>query len=360
MPVAPSFDDLIGQFEAEALAQNGSLAFNDGDVAEAQAHGAGAMGDATIKFTVQAFKETFLDGASGDALTALVDDHLNIQRQPATFSQAIASFSRPTGAAGGGSLPAGYTVGSEFDSAGNTVLYTLAAPVVFAGAALGPITGTVNATVVGRAGNVAIGKITRMVDAPFDRTIVVTNPAVAAGGNEEESDPELRVRARLFWQTLRRGTLAALEFGALQVASVRIVKASENLTTGLVTLVVTDSDGGSTAQMVADVILEIESWRAAGTSVSVIGGTPLLVDVTGVLVVNDGVDAAVLAPLVISAIEARMRKQRQGETMHLDSIKAAGIGVDPDAIDALILSLPAADVEPTAYQVVRPNTITVT
>ncbi|HUS27620.1 MAG TPA: baseplate J/gp47 family protein [Kofleriaceae bacterium] len=359
MPVAPSFDDLIAQFEAEALAQNSELAFNDGDVTEAQAHGAGAMADAAIRFNVQAFKETFIDGAKGDALTALVDDHLNIQRQPATASQCTVRFSRTSGGAGF-TLAAGFVVASEFDDAGNTILYTLDADVTFAGADNGPHSGSVTAEITGKDGNVAAAKITRFVDAKPDATIVVTNLAAAAGGNNEESDSELRVRARLFWQTLRRGTLAALEFGALQVASVRTVRATEDISTGAVTVVVADSDGASTAQMVSDAEAEIENWRAAGVSVAVLGGTQLLVNVTGVLVVNDGVDAAALVPLVQAAIESRLAKQRQGELLYLDSVKAAGIGVDPDAIDALTLSLPAANVTPTATQTVRAGTITIT
>lgn len=358
MPVAPSFDDLLAQFEAEALAQNSALAFNDGDVTEAQEHGAGAMADASIRFTVQAFKETFIDGAKGDALTALVDDHLNIQRQPATNSQATVSFSRTSGGAGF-TLAAGFVIASEFDSAGNTVLYTLDADVTFANGNNGPYAGSVTAEIAGKDGNVAIGKITRFVDDKPDSSLVVTNAAAAAGGNDVESDDELRVRARLFWQTLRRGTLAALEFGALQVATVRTVKASEDLSTGMVTVVVADSDGGSTAQMVSDAEAELENWRAAGVTVVVLGGTLLAVNVTGVLVVNDGVDAAALAPLCVAAITARMNKQRQGEVLYLDSIKAAGIGVDPDAIDALVLSLPALDTTPTAIQTIRAGTVTV-
>lgn len=358
MPVAPSFDDLVAQFQAEALAQNGELAFNDGDVSEAQAHGAGAMADAAIRLTVQAFKETFIDGAKGDALTALVDDHLNIQRQPATYSQAAVTIARTSGGAGF-TLSAGYVLGSTFDEAGNTVLFTLDADVTFGAADNGPHTGNVTAELTGRDGNVAIGAITRFVDPKPDATLTVTNAAVAAGGNAEESDEELRVRARLFWQTLRRGTLAALEFGALQVASVRTVKASEDQDTGEVTVVVADSDGASTAQMVSDTEAELENWRSAGVTVVVLGGTVLEVDVTGVLVVNDGVDAAALAPLCVAAIEARMRKQRQGEVLYLDSVKAAGIGVDPDAIDALVLSLPAANVTPTVTQTIRPGTVTI-
>lgn len=358
MPVAPSFDDLLEQFQAEALAQNSELAFNDGDVTEAQAHGAGAMADAAIRFNVQAFKETFIDGAKGDALTALVDDHLNIQRQPATPAQAELTFTRSSGGAGF-TLSAGFVVASAFDEAGSTINYTLDADVTFLAADNGPHLGNVTAETTGVDGNVAAGEITRFVDPKPDTTLAVTNALTAGGGNNEESDDQLRVRARLFWQTLRRGTLAALEFGALQVASVRTVKATEDLDTGLVVVVVADTDGNSTAQMVSDAEAEIENWRAAGVSVSVLGGTVLEVGITGVLVVNDGVDAAALVSLCTDAITARLAKQRQGEILYLDSIKAAAIGVDPDAIDALTLSLPAANVTPTAIQTVRAGTVSI-
>lgn len=359
MPVAPSFDDLLAQFQAEALAQDSSLAFNDGDITEAQAHGAGAMADAATRFAVQAFKETFIDGAKGDALTALVDDHLNLQRQPATPAQVSLSFTR-TGAGAGATLLAGFVVGTQYDEAGNSVLFALDANVTFPNGSNGPIAGTATAQISGRAGNVAAGTVTRIVDASTIVSLAVTNASLAAGGNDEESDQELRVRARTFWLTLRRGTLAALEFGALQVPSVRIAKATEDDATGLVTLVVTDSDGNSTAQMTSDVEAEIVNWRAASSLVTVYGGTALIVNVAGSLIVNDGVDPAVLAPLCADAIEARMRKQRQGEVLHLDSIKAAAINVDPDAIDGLDLDDPAATVTPTAFQVIRPGTITIT
>ena len=54
-----------------------------------------------------------------------------------------------------------------------------------------------------------------------------------------------------------------------------------------------------------------------------------------------------------------MNKQRQGEVLYLDSVKAAGVNVDPDAIDRLTLSLPVADVTPTATQTVRAGTISI-
>lgn len=358
MPVAPSFDDLLAQFEAEALEQLPVLSFADGDVTLALEHGAGAMADAVIRLVVQSFRDTFIDGAKSDALRTLVSDHLNIEAVPPTFAQAAVTFARTAGGAGG-SIPAGFAVGSLFDAAGNSSTYTTDGNVTFGIGDNGPHAIGVTAKIAGKAGNVAAGQITRTIDTPFSSLVTVTNAAVAGGGNDGESDDELRVRARNFWQTLRRGTLGALEFGALQVPSVRIAKATEDPITGIVTLVVTDSDGNSTAQMVADVVAEIENWRAAGSIVTVIGGAALIVNVTGTLIAEPGVDTSVLGPVAALAIAGRMGKQRQGETLFLDSIKSAAIGVDPDALNALILTAPLADVVPTANQVIRAGVITI-
>ena len=359
MPVAPSFDDLIEQFIAEAQAQRATLRFDDGNVTEAMAHGAGAMADVVLRYAAQGIKETFLDGCKGDVLTARVDDRYNIQRDPTTKATVTLRFQRTSGGAGG-TIDAGTTVATGQDADGNEVRFTTDGPLIVGAGVNGPFDIAATCTVDGPSGNVREGTLTRIVDDVFDVTFTVTNLARAGGGNLEESDPQLKNRARNFWLSLRRGTLAALETGALQVASVRIAKAVEDPVTGVVTLVVSDEDGNSTAQMVSDVETEIENWRAPPGVVNVVGGTPLLVDVAGTMDVDAGVDRAVLAPLVNAAIAARMKKQRQGELLHLDSIKAAGIAVDPDGINAINLTTPADTVTPTAFQVIRPGTISVT
>lgn len=359
MPVAPSFDDLLAQFEAEALAQLPSLQLLEGDVSTAIQHGAAAMADANIRFAVQAFRETFIDGAKDDALAALVDDHLNIQKQVASASQATLVVQR-TGGGGARTMPTGFTVASQFDSAGNTVTFTFDTPVVFGVGDNGPHSVGITAVTAGRSGNVGVGLITRPIDALPDPLITFSNPATAGGGNDVESDAELRVRARNFWQALRRGTLAALEFGVLKVPTIRVSKATEDPVSGIVTLVVSDSDGNSTAQMLVDAEAELENWRAASTIVTLSGGTQLLVNVIGQLVGEPGVDTSVLGVVAADAIRGRILKLVQGERLYLDSIKAAALGVDPDSLVALVLSTPLVDVVPTPTQVIRPGIIVVT
>lgn len=362
MPVAPSFDDMLGQFEAEALAQRSTLKFREGDIVTAQEHGAGAMGDAAIRYGAQALKETFLDGAEADKLTALVDDHINMQRNPATAASVDVTFTRTSGGAGG-TTAVGFTVASTFDAAGNSVLFTTNTPITWGAGDNGPHIVTCAASVLGAAGNASAGTVTRLVSTPFDPTVACTNAADAAGGNEEESDPELRDRARNFWITLRRGTLASLEQGALDgVASVRVASASEDPTTGAVTLVVGDSNGNSTAQMVSDTETVTEQWRAGGSLVTIVGATQLAVAITGVMIFrkNSGADPLVYAPLVVAAITARMAKFKQGETMYLDAIKAAGIAVAPNVLEAIQLSTPLIDTVPTTSQTIRAGVITIT
>lgn len=357
MPVAPSFQDLLDQGMAEALSRRPDLLFAEGDVSLAQLHAGAAMADASIRFAAQAFAETFLDSANGDALTVLVNDHINIQRQPATAATVTLSFSR-TSSGAAGSIPAGTTVATAIAADGSSVSFTANSTVAVGAGLNGPFTVNATAAVNGRATNVAAGTVTRITSSLFD-TFTVTNPAAAAGGNEVESDVQLRLRARLFWQTLRRGTLAALEFGALQVASVRVARAVED-GSGLVTLVVTDETGNSNAQMVADTMLEIENWRAAGSVVNVVGGAVLLTNIAMEVYLQPGVSLDPLRPLLEDAIAGRMEKLTQGGILRIDQLTAAAVNVDPDGIDHVDFTSPSGDVTPTTFQVIRTGVITIT
>jgi uncharacterized phage protein gp47/JayE len=368
MPVAPSFQDLLDVGQAEAQARRPDLTYYEGDITVAQNHGAAAMVDALIRLAAQLYKATFIDGASGDDLTALVDDHLNIQRVAGSQAQATVAFTRTSGGAGG-TIPAGATIATEFDSDGETVEFTTDSAIIVPAAGNGPFNIGVTAVLAGPDGNVAASTITRIVDTLFDDTFSVTNAAVAAGGNNEESDPVLRERARSFFATLRRGTLAALEYGAKEVPSVVVATATEDTETGEVTVRVADGDGNSSAQMIADVEEELEFWRCAGIDVTVLGGTQVLVDMAITLDdVTSGFDISEAEAVIVDAVETRIARLDPGETLFLDSIIAQVIAVYPDNINDVGFSTitltpggaqPIQDVVPSGAQVLRAGTITV-
>lgn len=365
MPTAPSFSDAVSVGQAEAQARRSELRFLEGDYSLALLHGAAAMSDMDIRFHAQAFKETFLDGAEGDALTALADDRYNIQRTEATFAQVTARFARISSGAGG-TIFAGTRIATEFDAQGNSVNYTTDTDVIVGAGNNGPFDVTATASVAGSDGNIAASTLTLILDTLFD-TFTVTNPAVAAGGNDEESDPDLRQRCREFFSTLRRGTRAALEFGAKQVDSVVNARCVEDELSGLVTVFVSDEDGNSNVQMINDVITELENWRAAGINVEVTGGSQLVVDMAISLVVREGFTVASRSAEFIAAVESRMSRQRAGETFYLDMVIGALFAVAPDDLydvvfDSITVGGVDADIEdvvPTTTQVIRPGTITV-
>ncbi len=329
MPVADSFQDLLDQGQAEAEVRRPDLIFADGDITLAQLHAAAAMADAVIRFSSQAFRDSFIDGATGDALTDLVNDHLNIQRQPATPAEVTQSFSRLAPGASG-TIPAGTTVGTETTADGVQIKFTTDAAIAVDGTT-GPFTGPATATEDGPDGNVAADTINQIIDPLFD-DFQVTNPAVSGGGNNEESDEDLRARARSFFATLRRGTLAALETGALEVSTVRVANATENNETGQVNVLVSDADGNSTAEMVSDVETELEEWRCAGTNLAVVGGVQLLVAGVLRITARAGFNLAAATPNIVDAVETRIGKLRGEETLFLDMIIASAINAFSDEI----------------------------
>lgn len=366
--VAPSFDDLITLGISEAQTRRADLRFLDGDVSEAQLHAAGAMADACVRYAAQLFRNRFLDGAKGEGLTALVDDTINGQRQQATAAQGTVAFTRAAVTGPAGTISAGTKVGTSFEADGRQVTFTTDVDLAFALNQQGPLSVAVTASDTGPSGNAAAGTVTKVISSLFD-TFTVTNPVTMAGGNAEEGDDALRARARTFYATLRRATLDALEAGALLVPEVRVAIAIEDPDSGDVTVRVSDEDGNSTLQMLNDVEAELEAWRAAGVNVNVIGGSTLTVDMVIQLDdVSDGFNLAVNGPAITAAVESLMNKRRVGETLRLDSVTAASIGVSPDEIFALsflsitVGGVPQAvigDIIPAVTQLIRPGTITV-
>jgi uncharacterized phage protein gp47/JayE len=346
MPVAPSFNDLLALFQAEAQIRRADLVFADGDVTLAQQHGAGAMADAVVRFAAQAFRETFIDGASGDALETLVDDHYNLQKVNATPAQGTTSFARTSGGAAG-PIPAGTQIGTQFDADGNQIVYATDVVINVGAGDNGPFPVLAIAQDEGEETNAEPGTVTQIIDSLFD-DFTVTNAGNMAGGNNAESDEDLRERSRDFFSTLRRGTLAALEFGARVVTTVRVAKAVENDVTGTVDVRVSDSDGDSNAQMISDVEAELENWRCGGSTVIVTGGIKALLDITATLTVRDGFNVAAFAAVIAQAITTRIKKLKVSESLELDTIKAAIISVAPDdilGVDFTAMVLDGVDVQ---------------
>ncbi len=359
---APTWEELYNVAKAEALSRRSDLTYDDGDVSDILTAGISAIGDTLVGYAASRFRATYLDSAKGDELTVLADDHWNVQREEATEAIGTVTFNRVSAAEGAGTIDAGTVVATTKDAQGNELQFTTDADVTYGALETGDKDVTVTAILTGKGGNVAEDTVVRIVTEIFDDTITVTNAERMAGGDEEESDEDLRERVRSVPRTIRRGTLAALEFGALQVTVVKRATVVEELDsedelTGIVNIYVTDADGNSNQAMIDLVEAELENWRCAGIIVNVYGGelytlTPITISLS--------VRASVSIPAIVSnvkaAIVSRIAKLKIGESCSPTIIKQAAANVDPDGILEVTVTAPAATVVPSANQVIRTTT----
>lgn len=379
MAGAPTFQELYDIGKAESLIRRPSITFKPGDVSDMVLGGAAAIGDRVIGYVADRFKATYVDGARGADLTTLADDHWGIVRVAAVKASGQVTITRSSATVNPFTLPAGSILATIRDSQGNEVRFVTLAPASWAASTNGARTVAAEAEVAGVGGNVAAAKVTRIISTTLDGTYVATNAAPFTLGAAEESDADLRERIRQYPSTLRRGTLAALEYGAKQVPGVKYASAVEDGTGG-VNIYVTDSSGVATgtpttcAPSVTDlgttttkVAVELESWRAAGSLVTVNAGQVLSVDIAVTLTVRAGVDVAQLITYVTNAISARVALLKIGETLYRSAVQAVIRNVDPVNIVEAGVTMrtganPYASVDIAVqfpYQILRGGSVTV-
>ena len=223
---APNLSDIRSQARSVMVTRRPDLTMDDGDVSEMLQDQIAAIGDLAIGTGAQRVAATYLDGASGDELTELVSDHFGVDRQEATSSAGVLTFSRPS-TGSGGTIAAGFRVATEVATDGSFIEYTTDIDLTFLAADLS-LTVAATAVTPGPEGNAGPSAITRLLDTPFDTTIEVSNVDRFAGGNPEEDDDSLRARARRVERSRRRGTLFALETGAKEVDTVTVATAVES------------------------------------------------------------------------------------------------------------------------------------
>lgn len=238
------------------------------------------MGDALIRQMSYRFAAMLLDGAEFEDLDRLVYDRYNLVRKGASPSVTIVELSRPTNAAGAGTLP----IGTKVETPTGVEFITTTTATFGAGDFV--TTAKVRSTQSGILNKVAAGSITRIskVADLFDKTIRVTNRNPSSGGEDPESDEDLRNRARKFFESAQRGTLTAIETGALTVPGVVSATAVENTQSGgesarLVTLYIADSSGVSDQALADEVRIALKSYRAAGIQVYISTSVPQSVQV---------------------------------------------------------------------------------
>lgn len=250
MPDFPKFSDLHRIARDEAVSRSRRLTVNavdrDGTDANIMTAAGAVVGEEVIGQLADVEEGFWLDSARGPKLDKWAADRYGMSRKPAAPAFVHLLFTPADPAAPPETeftIPAGTRAatsdGREFITLVNTTWPAFAA---------GPITVLARSVLAGldqAIGGGAIKSVTTAIPfAPI--AVLVQNAEASSGAANVESDDDFKARIRRFWSSLRRGTKAAIEFGALSVPGVVKAIAIEGLQsngypTRSVSLVISDS-----------------------------------------------------------------------------------------------------------------------
>lgn len=312
---------------------------------------------------MQAINTLLLDGAYDEDLDRYAFDRYGLTRKGAAPALGSVRFYRASAAAGAGSVPFNTTLLTL-----NGIEYITTTSATFGATDL-TANADVRATQAGKTSQVGANQI-RQIAKPsslWDSTLQVNNDAATAGGEEVEDDDTFRERIRQFWNTARRGTLSAIEFGALTVDGVVSAQAEEALTADprparVVLLRAADSSGSSSTALGATVLAALDEYRAAGIAVVMSTVAPQLIDVLLKLTFAGNVNTTLLTENIRAAIVEYINSLGVGQTLLradlyavLKRFTSAGLIVTQDSIVA-----PAGDLVPDAGKTLRTRFTNVT
>jgi hypothetical protein len=313
------------------------------------------MGQAVVRHYAEALRAHTLD-AEGDDLDREVLDRYQLPRKGAASAVAGIELERPTITAGAGSIPSGTRLQTL-----TGVDYITTTTASFGASQLAGVTADARAVLAGFEYQVGANQIRRFATPGqiFDTTITVNNAEPAAGGTARELDGDYSERARAFFAASIRGTLPAIEAGALTVAGVASATASEVITNGsparLVTLVVADLAGVCNRVLAAQVVAALRDFRGGGVGVIVLSSVPQMVVIQLRLVFTAGVDTASLVSNIRQAIVDYVNGLGANQTLLrgdlfavLSRFKAQGLIVGSDSIP-----VPAGDLVPDPGRTLR-------
>ena len=276
-----------------------------------------ALADEVMGTLIYVSAGCFVGSAQGQQLDRLAADRFGLTRKSAAGSQGTVTFSVPTPSASTFTIPDSTQLqaldGNQFLTVGNQVFNSGQSSLVV------PIRSALAGSTQNELANQITSLLAGITGAPAGLT--VTNTLATFGAADDESDADFRSRIQSFFVTARRGTLSAIEQGALQVLGCVRASAIEVLDAigrpaRLVLLVVADQYTDQFAnysvvppayvtqsqQFTATVFAGLNDYRAAGIYVQVSVAQVVLQSFALSLTFQAGADVDVTATIAKAAI----------------------------------------------------------
>jgi hypothetical protein len=265
-----------------------------------------------MDLVISQFNKTFIDLANGPEITGGNDDLENLAvdhfgsdfaRPDDQYAVGVVTFSRANDDDGDCTIPAGTVVKTETNANGEAQSFSTLLQVVMTSTS---INASVKAVSSGTKGNVDAAKIIVVESTLTDPSIVVTNEDAMAGGAAAQSDADYRETIRNLIQQLKGATAEAIQAKALTVSGVEaatIVEVDQTVieydeSTEEVsgeafripnsTLYVADANGEANEALISLVQTAIDTTRACGVKINVVGATAYEMDWEASITLNPG------------------------------------------------------------------------
>lgn len=322
------------------------------------------VGHAVVRQLGEQINGLILDGCdTDDQIDRLAFDRYQMLRKGAAAALGTVEFSRPTAAAGAGSIP----IGTKLITL-TGIEYTTITTATFDASSL-TATADVRAAQAGKDFQAGKNNIRRFdnIGLLWDQTLQVNNVAATAGGEPAETIDVFRERVRQFFIASKRGTLAAIEFGAKQVAGVESAQAVEaveidGFPARIVRLFIADSSGIASAALAAQVSAILLEYRAGGIMVLVETSSPVIVPLQLRLIFRTGVDTAGLRDQTRGGVVEFVNSLGVNQTLEIGALYAVLARFRSDGLivsQGTIVS-PVGDIVPSPGFTLRTTTASVT
>lgn len=306
----------------------------------------------------QIYNGSYIDSAANTELTELVKI-LGVIRKDPIKAKGKVKFYREIPALMDYYIAEGTTIETYPDQNGITVRFKTTKSVTLKTGDTEVIV-DVEAEEGGIQGNVVSGKVASIIDPPMGIESV-TNIEPMLGGEDQETDDDLRERAKLSLEAKGMGTVDALK-GNIEaidgVNSASVVDMARGVGTADILIL---GDDIPMPQIVKDVIAsEIKRVKAAGIDVIYIEPTVNKINITLSLVFDETI-AVVIAEVkdkVKIAIKNYVDNLKIGQTLYLNQLRKVILNVDPAVLD-LNITTPTGNITVNSTTVIRSNTITV-
>lgn len=195
----------------------------------------------------------------------------------------------------------------------------------------------------------------------------VNNSAAFTGGTDGESDGAFRVRFVNYLASLARGTVAAIQFAISNVQLGIVSSILENVNFSLqtqrgnLTIIVDDGTGSPPTSLINSVYAAVDKYRAAGITFGVFPPTIVPANVSAIIGVAAGYDAATVKGAVGQVVTNYLNTLAIGATLSYTRLAQVMYDASPgvSSVSSLTLNSGTADLVPTAVQVIKAGTVAV-